>query len=331
MAGSLVGMDIGSGSLKLAVHRSGGTQLLSVRMPENMLEGARVVAPETMSEFIRDVRHENHITARDCALVLSSAYTYFRQIDIPTMTEDELRINLPYEFRDYVTEDPGNYFYDYAVRSTEYGEDGQPTGFSLYAAAVLKETVQTYADILRKAGFKLKVALPRTIVFMDMLRAYIRANPTETTREFCLVDIGNMHTSVDFFRGDDHVASRVIDFGCQDIDDVIAEVKNVNPYIAGTYRTSDFEGVLELPECQRVYDTLAVEILKVINFYNFSNPENTLSDLYFCGSGSAVQGLLDAIDGQTEMTAHRTAELLPEGLEGPTELCTLAYAVTMGR
>lgn len=331
MAGSLVGVDIGSGSLKLAIRKQSGTKLYEYRMPENLMDNARVVAPETMSEFMHKIKRENHITATECALVLSSATTYFRQIDIPAMTEDELKLNLPYEFRDYVTDSPDSYFYDYVVRGTEYDEDSKPVGFSLYAAAVLKETVSSYSDILRKAGFRLKLALPRTMVFMNMLAAYLKNNPMAVQQEYCLIDIGYQHTSVDFFRGDDHVASKVIEVGCKDIDDAIVDARNVDVYTAGTYRTKNYDNVLDEPDCERVYSTLAVEILKVINFYNFSTPDNTLNDLYFCGSGSQVEGLTNAIDSQTEMAAHSISELLPSGIEGPgsISICALAYMATI--
>lgn len=330
MAGSMVGVDIGGGTLKLAVRHGGDATLLSARMPENMVSNARVVAPETMSEFLKHVKRENHIRVSDCTLVLSSAFTHFRKVEIPAMTIDELKVNLPYEFRDYVTEDPANYFYDYVVKGTEYDEAGKPVAFSLYAAAVLKETVDSYSDILRRAGFRLKVALPRTMVYMNMLSEHIRRNPTAVQQEFCLVDVGNEHTSVDFFKGDEYVASKVIDYGCRNIDEVISDVKDVDLYIAGTYRASDYESVLEMPELRQGYDSLAVEILKVINFYNFSTPDNQLADLYFTGGGADIQGLLDTVDGQTDLQPHRIAELLPPA-EGPVTLCALAYAATLGQ
>ena len=119
MAKTILGVDIGSESLKLALVTGGEVKrTVAVPIPGNLVREYRVVSTETMGELIRNTLKAEGIRARDAAVVLPNEMVYVRSVTMPRMTTDQLVYNLPFEFRDYITEELKDYVYDYAMIST---------------------------------------------------------------------------------------------------------------------------------------------------------------------------------------------------------------------
>lgn len=74
------------------------------------------------------------------------------------MTEGQLTYNLPFEFKDYLTQEKSRYYFDYAVQELVRGEDDSVTRMKLFACATLKTTIEDYRSMMNRAGFKLKLA-----------------------------------------------------------------------------------------------------------------------------------------------------------------------------
>lgn len=325
---AFVGIDIGNNNCKIAVREDGGMRLISSRMPENMVSAGQVTSPETMAAFLKNVKNSEHIRERDCALVLAESQAFFRHVTLPAMTVSELKLNLPYEFRDFITGDPGEYLYDYAVDEVVADESGKPQRLELYAAATNRELIEQYSTMLRKAGFRLKLVIPAPMAYSRLLRAHIDANPIDEDKDVVLIDIGHADVAVTLFRGSRYEASKTIDFGCDEFDAAIADLKGIDPYTASTYKFSNFEGVLDAPECQAICDRFGVEVSKVINFYNFNNPDKDIEQMFFLGGGAQIPQLTTAIEQSVSVPAEGIDFLLPIGAKGQDNgpVCTLAIA-----
>ena len=119
MAKTILGVDIGSDSLKLALVNNGYVKKsVVVPIPNNLVKDYRTVSVETMGELIRNTMKENGIHCRNAALVLPNELVYVRTVTMPKMTIEQLIYNLPFEFRDYITEELKDYAYDYAMVTT---------------------------------------------------------------------------------------------------------------------------------------------------------------------------------------------------------------------
>ena len=325
---ALVGLDIGNSNCKIAMRESGGMRLLSVRMPENMMRDGEVASPETMSQFLRETRGSERISERDCALVLNPSQAFFRHVTLPPMTISELVLNLPYEFRDFINDDPENYVYDYAVDEIIRDDEGKVVRMELFAAAVSRPLVESYSTMLKKAGFRLKMVTPAPMGYSRLLHEHARLCPADADKDFVLVDIGHNDVIVSLFRGSKYDSARVIDFGCEEFDRIIADLKGIDPYTAGSYKFSNFDGVLDDPECLAMCDRFALEVSKVVNFYNFNNPEREIEQLCFLGGGARIPQLTNAIAEAVSVPATSVEALLPPEASGQenSPVCALAIA-----
>ena len=61
------------------------------------------------------------------------------------------------------------------------------------------------------------------------------------------------------------------------------------------------------------YENIAVELMRALNFYRFSNRESTLADMWLCGGGAAIVPLRDAIRDMLDVELHPAEELVEGG------------------
>lgn len=130
----IVGFDIGESSVKL-VYFAGADlkKAVTAELPDNMVSGSRILSMDAMADFLRQTAKSNGIPLTHAALVLPSTEVFTRELVMPAMTEQQLLYNLPYEFRDYLTEEKNKYFFDYSMREVLRDESGQPTEMNLLA------------------------------------------------------------------------------------------------------------------------------------------------------------------------------------------------------
>ncbi|MBQ9021417.1 MAG: pilus assembly protein PilM, partial [Eggerthellaceae bacterium] len=291
-------------------------RLVSVRMPENATDEGRVTSPETMASFLREVRTGQHVREKSCNLVLSSSQAFFRHVTLPAMSESELVLNLPYEFRDFIAGDTGEYTFDYCVDEIVLDDAGKAVGLELFAAACSKKLASTYESVLRKAGFRLTGIIPAPLAYMRLLKNYIERSNTDAETDVVFVDIGQTNVVVSLFRGAHYEASKTIEFGCDAIDEAIAELYGIDPYTASSYKYNNFDNALDTPQVQTVYDRFAIEVSRVVNFYNFNTPEQNIEQMYFLGGGAQIPQLTEHIAEAISVPSDSIEVLLPPEAQG---------------
>ena len=334
MSKQFIGIDIGENAVKMAVCSYGQVHRMAVReLPENMMTGGRMLSPASMSEFLRQMKRENHISGRHAALILPEQAVFCRPLTMPAMTAEQLDINLPYEFRDYIAREKDKYFYDYAVVGQIDGEDGAPAQLELTAAAVLKETIEEYRDMLRRAGFRLAIALPQEMAWSNLLYGYKLTHPRadgEPEREFCLLDIGHTATRMFLYHGRRIEMIKMIDHSCSLLDLAIAESCDVDVHVAHTYKESNYENALSLEACEAVYGAIALEVMKALNFHAYEHRDHHLQQVYYCGGGASIAPLVEAIGASIDLPLVSMAELLPpiEADESLALACAAAIGAT---
>ena len=323
----ILGIDIGYDQLKLALV-SGGEVIgtASAAMPENLMVEGRITSRETMSELIRTTMKENRLKANHAAIVLPNEAVYIKNVSLPQMTADQLAYNLPFEFNDYITGEIRDYVFDYAVLPDE--EDGKGEGqedfpetegggesgkkMNLMAVGAQRSVLEDAQAILRKAGLRMKIAAPAICAYISLIRAG-RDRLYQIAEEFGILDLGYEAIRLYMFKGDRHVATRVLEIGLATLDDVIADAFGVDVHLAHTYLMTNYENCLEREECLNAYENIAVELMRAVNFYRFSNPDSTLSDLWICGGGAVISPLTNAIGEMLDMELHPAEELVPDG------------------
>ena len=320
---TILGVDIGHDQLKLALVR--GKRVLktaTAEMPENLLKEGRVVSREVMGELIRSTMKANGIHAKYAAFVLPDNVVFIKNVEMPAMSAEQLSFNLPFEFNDYITGELKDYVFDYAVLPKDeleedegdQQEEGKAQGetLNLMAVGASRAVVEDAQVLLRKAGLKMVMCAPAVSAYIALIRIQ-REDLSQIGEEFGILDLGSRSIRMYIFRGDQHIATRELEIGLSRLDDVLAEAFGVDPHLAHTYLMSNYQNCQQREECRAAYENIAVELVRALNFYRFSNRSSTLADMWLCGGGAVIEPLAEAIGGMVDMRLHTPDELVPGG------------------
>lgn len=113
MKKSMLGIDIGTGSIKLVTK----DQCVLIDTAENVFENDHFIAFDGMSEIFKTAVKGHGIRNKKVSLILPDEDLYFSRTTLPLMSEKQLKVNLPYEFSKIVGKDADQYIYDYSLIS----------------------------------------------------------------------------------------------------------------------------------------------------------------------------------------------------------------------
>ncbi|NCB32315.1 MAG: hypothetical protein EOM64_00290 [Erysipelotrichia bacterium] len=313
MSKSILGIEFGAGRLKAAQMKNGVLErFMLFDMPEDTVHGDTLVAFDALSQFLNEnVRKQFKV--RNVALVVPSSKCYVRRLSLPAMTVDQLKVNLPYEFRDVITEDKYNYIYDYSVFGIKTNEDGKPKEMDLMAAAVSRETIENYTEMFARAHMKLVKAAPQELAMGALVR---KVSNTAKEGDFAALDLGWSGTRVNIYRNGIYEVTRSIDTGLSDVANAIADTLGCDPHIAAVYLNDNKDNILNSDECKAIYASIGVEVTRAINYYTYENRDNTLEHLYYCGHGAGVAPMIAELSSSIPLTLIPFSELSDQYSEG---------------
>lgn len=304
---NVVGIDIGHDRLKLVQISNGKIKkTVVVDTPENLVKNGVVVSIETMGEFLRETMKENGINASQAALVLNGERVYVRNVTMPLMNSEQLLYNLPYEFRDYITEELKDYLFDFGMRSVNEEE----RTMDVFAAAVPKQHIEDDRALLRKAGLKLVKAAPLLSAYRGLIKDYEK---THETRDYCILNLGYQSIRMDVFHGTEYLTTHVLDTGLSTLDAILSESMGVDEHIAHTYLLTNYKDCQDSDECKNAFVNMAVELMRTMNFLRYSMQDVNLDEIWVCGGGAEIENLRNAIAEQLDTPVYRAWEkFMPE-------------------
>ena len=332
---------------------------VSVQMPEGLLKEGRIVSVETTGELIRKTMKENKIRCKEAAVVVSSGVCFLRNVTMPEMTADQLVYNLPYEFRDYITDELKKYVFDYSWGSAEElpkakkpkkqpkkkkgeekpdekAEDSEERRgeMELLAAAAPLEAIDDLRLMARKAGLKLTFAAPEVSACENLLH-YKLKEESDKDKEYGILDLGSTSSRLLIFKGDRHQVTRIIERGMEQVEELLADSLHIDIHLAHTWLLTNHEDCVNSEICQDAFSQISVELMRALNFYQFSNPDSHLEDIYICGGGASIESMRESLKENLDVTIHDASELM-DGLGGgrvseAPSLWMLAAGTALGR
>lgn len=321
MSRCVLGLDFGSSTLKAAVWD--GTKvshLVEEPMPEQLVRGGNITSAEAMAAFLKGVLKKHRIRVRHAAVILPASQVFVQVSELPAMTQEQLRLNLPYEFRDFIAENRGNYFYDYALIDTVKNEAGEVASMRLVTAAVSKELIRTYDNLCRWAGLKLVTAIPVEMAYTNLLRL----GRKQAGRDQCIIDCGHRGFRIYFFRGDTFETARVGELGGASIDELLSDLLETDVHIAHVRKETNLQGELDSDAVRDRFQDIMREVQRAINFYHFSNPDRQLEIGYLCGGSSRLDYVRQQLQEITQLELHSITELLGQAPEDDTAVVCAA-------
>lgn len=323
----VVGIDIGNYRIKISYIVKGELKDVFVEtLPDNIVKDGMVQYWDAMADFLKETFQRHGIHCRNVIFTLPSSGVYMRVVDLPRMTVKQLQLNLPFEFHDYISEPTEKYFYDYAVI-----EEGEKT-MKLLAVACSRELIDRYRTLAKRAKLNAVGLVPDVLGFQRVLRRYNALFRVPDTKDYAILDMGDRSFKLHFFRHGVYEVTRPLEPGARHIAEIAAEIRGTDVHIGQLAAESNQDDVLAHENMEALYESSAVQIMRAMNFYSYSNTNNTIDTLYYCGGAANYPALLQTIEETMNLPMRPLTDLMPytePSLEAALLLSPQSYGVAL--
>ncbi len=313
MAKGIVGLDIGSHSIKVMELKEGrgGTWKLSKfglhkLPPEAIVDGA-IMNSAAVVEGIRDLIARHKIKAREVTTCISGHSVIIKKIALPQMSEDELSESIQWEAEQHIPFSINDVNID-----TQILHKGDETGqMDVLLVAAKKDVIQEYTAVIAEAGLK-----PLIVdVSCFAIENSFELNDESGGEVIALVNVGASIANIYIIHNGVYAFARDVNIGGNQFTEEIQKQLNVSYEeaealkLGGNISTSQSTTEAVVPQevgaiLRNTAESMAVEIQRSIDFYLATAAGLTLSKVILSGGTAKVAALKDALESALGTTVE---------------------------
>lgn len=302
MGGTVVGLDIGSRSLRaVEVNGYDGAKPSIVRfaelaLPENAARRGEVVEASTMTTAIKRLWSTGGFKTKDVVLGVGGSRVFARDFSVPKAPLQQMRESLPFLVQDVLPVPVADAILDFYPVTEEQGENGPVVGGLLVAG--LSEAITANVSTVLSAGLH---PLHVDLIPFAMTRAVA---PRRVARgRDALISIGASTTNVVVAEDGVPLFVRMIPSGGDDISRAIASRLQWAPEQAEqAKRAIGMGGPMTRPEdrpvLEIIYDVVGEQLANIrttLNYYASAKPMAPVQRILLSGGGAQLTGLPSAL------------------------------------
>lgn len=291
---SLVGIDIGSSAVKIAVLRPNGSSsyqleaLGSCELPEDSIVDGAILSKLPVAEAIEEIFKTQKIKNSKIATSISGHSVIVKKVTLPALSREELDESIQWEAERYIPFDISDVNVDYQI--VRESPEGQKLDVILVAAK--KEKITDYTSVISMAG---KIPVVVDIDAFALQNVY-EANYQPDSQTFvAMLNIGHSVMNIAIVRGRDFLFTRDIAIGGSHYTDFLQKELDLTYGDAEKYKKGS-----EVPEdlseqvgsiLNSVSENLALEVEKTFDYFKTTTNSEEIQEIYLSGGASRTSGL----------------------------------------
>ncbi len=292
-SGNLIGVDIGSTSIKLvqlSKSRS-GFELVSMAeapLPRDAIVENTIIDTASISDALTEALRRARPSTKNAALAVSGNAVIIKTIKMPLMTEFELEAQIEYEADQYVPYDIDDVFLDFYIQGISADD---PEQMDVVLVACKREVVEDYQQVLNEAGLHVKCmdcdvfALENAAEITDEHTAVTGSEyslPDEDAEVNALINIGANMININVLIDGRSAFVRDQFFGGQNLTEEIQKEHHISYQAAEQLKIENFEDIY--PDAlERFYIDLTSELVRSLDFYGDRGSEFPVRKLCLSG------------------------------------------------
>ncbi len=293
----LIGLDIGTSSLKLAqvkITRKGTTltRFSMMSMPPSSISGGEILNLTGISQVIKSLFSEAKVRSKNVATGMWGTAVIVKKISIPQMDGKLIAEQIRWEAEQYIPFDINDISLSHHILEKK-NQSGDTMDVLLIAAK--KDLVLQYAEVVSEAGYKCKTVDLNGFALANCFEMNFGIN-SET---LALINIGASVTSFVVIKDGDVIFCRDIAVGGENYTSEIHKDMGLSMEEAESLKLSISSGEAVPDEIHPVIsatnEMIAEEIQSSFEFFHATEVGEKISRLYFTGGGSLTPGLTDQI------------------------------------
>jgi type IV pilus assembly protein PilM len=296
----MVGLDIGSSSIKLAEVKEtrNGYQLKNVGeapLPPEAITNKVIADSSAVAETISELVSDLGIKTKDAVISLSGDSVIVKNISFPRMSEKELRGAILWELEQNVPRGVAGLNYDFQILPTENQEGNN---MDVLIVAAKKDMTEDYMAVARQAG------LNPVVVDVDVfaLENMFDINYKVIDEVIALVNIGASLTNINILKGGVSVFARDINIGGKQFTEWIQKEFDTGYDEAERMKYSIGSNSFSI-ELDRIgsdfTDLICGEIERTMGFFIATSLKEKVSKIMLGGGSSKAPYLKDKLSERT--------------------------------
>ena len=285
---SLVGLDIGSRSVKVAeiVDTKSGPKLKRFGMadiPAGTIEDGAISDPDTAAETIRQLFKSSNIKEANVAVSIGGYSVIVKKINVQTMPEKQLQETIHFEAEQYIPFDISDVNLDFQILGEN---ENNPNQMSVFLVAAKKEMVNDYINLVTLAG------LTPCIIDVEAfaLQNIFEANYDIQDENVALIDIGASKTSLNILKGSSSVFMRDVALGCLQINQKIMSLLDCSYEQAELLKFGEASDKMSAEELKQIVAAVVTdwctEIRRALDFFYTNYPDDQIKRIILSGGGA---------------------------------------------
>ena len=301
---SMVGVDIGSSSVKAVELQGKGSDLQLLTLGFETLQADSVVDGQIMelnavSNAISSIFNEHKIKTTKVAAGVNGHSVIVKNIVLPQMTEDELQESFAWHAEEHIPFDISDVNLDYHVMNRS------DDAINVLLAACKRDKIANLKQAIQLAGKQPSVVDVDAFALQNCYELNYDPQPGHVV---ALLNIGASTTNINILNGVRSVFTRDATFGGNQYTSLLQKelgltfdqaeaVKRGMPMPEGVEQR-DISPILDT-----VSDILALEIQKTMDFYRATveEGESTVEKILVSGGGSKLKGLVEFLSRRFEV------------------------------
>jgi type IV pilus assembly protein PilM len=332
----LFGFDIGNGSLKVMQLQTTRKGMVIVgygttNLDRKAFENGAIKDLKSVSTAIRGLFKSHlvgEITTNRIAMAIPSYRTFTRLIQLPKLTDAELREAVQLAVEQYAPRPLTDLYLDYTV--TRQTADSR----ELFVVATPKKIVDSHLALARSLGLE-TVSIEPAIT--ACARLFARDNRSKSTS--VIIDIGSLTADISIYDRS-ILATSTVPAGGLVFTDAIKKRLNINQDEAGFIKTKyGLDTSMTQKQIREALDPalqkIMTEVRRMIRFYEERyRPENHIDQIVMLGGGANMPGLANYLTDQLKAPVrthnHPWAIFDSGGLKPPVAADRLMYITAAG-
>ncbi|MBA4397776.1 MAG: pilus assembly protein PilM, partial [Syntrophus sp. (in: bacteria)] len=292
----LVGLDVGSGSLKLAEILETKTGYLlnhfsDISLDKGTIEDGILVDPEALTEKVKILLKGTGLQGKALVVSLSGHAAIAKRVTFPKMESPELRDMIHDEASKYLPFDNmDDVNYDFQILGqNEYN----PNQMDVMLVAAKKDVIADYIDAIENAGLTVMIMDVDTFCLETVYEANYDFTPTDIV---AMVDIGASITNINVVKGGMSIFTRDFTLAGNTITQAVQSGYNLTFEAAETMQIDGPDADDRTREAFRntllnYADPICTEIERSIDYFRSTAGGDNIKKILLSGGVAAIPGI----------------------------------------
>jgi type IV pilus assembly protein PilM len=298
----IMAVDLGTRTTKAVLMERRGEVLMLTRYA--MLDAPiydKKFSPDLLSDHLRSVNEALGGSGRFVTLAIGLDDTVVRQVELPQIPKDEMRMVLKNNTRGYLQQDLPNHVFDChifapRVAPVPKGPDAPRTGIpklKVLVAGAKQDLIDDYQSAVRNAGLTPECIVPGLIGPVNSFELAMKQ--VFENDSVALVDIGFKHSTICVLDRGELALTRVVNIGGDKLTSGLAETMGV------TYAEAEGVKLGMAPEAKAAVEAqvtpLGRELRASLDFFEHQ-ADRPISQVYVTGSAAKSEMFLQMMHSE---------------------------------